>query len=856
MNSLYIGLGGTGISAVAEFAKRAKDRNLNQGNEFVYIDTDEYVLREYPSISEDLLLLSKNTSPERVYEEALMLLAEPYASESEKRSYKKFLQWFDADNPEMRISRPLDTGSEGVPMLARAMLFANYYKVKCRIRNKLMYVGDDGRATLRDVYVVSGTCGGTSTGILIDLLYLMCEISREAQVGGGWQPFVNLLLVMPEGYIRELPYAHVRYRNYRLNAYAFFDEINACLKDYYGFQDDDQYNAGMQWNKYRCCDNDVSPFQFDVFQNGFLFDSMNPMGCSMTRKEISENVANFLLTYTETLDAIPQIAVHIRTEKFNSRNRPYIKGFASTGTFVAQTWEELTRKYVHDKFIYQMLWYGFLGSNDSLPQEQLTHDVAEFQVRIDSIINDNDISHMISNVLDRFEGRDGFEVLTRMMDLLKEVVALNGKTPAIKEVMNDHGESRELAQAVISLLTEIHEVTCARCSQWAMKYNLRHALQIVDRLDLVFDQEYKQKQHYLADFETGRYFWKKTEKRREELHQMLQEYVKYLVYRNLSNEDDGYLDHSKHILHAAIREVENKFHDYRIDGIRVEEWEHCFKKGLYGLMNNPTKAIYPNLENLIDNNTSLLREGNEVERDYAAMVRQDEEGKYPDMSFDAGNSFLLYTYKKKCIDAISQRNDEWAKRFDITSGFFAKNVAEAFDIFAKEVETESVLLSASESLTKPFSDLLLSQEEMADLVSRISASSCGVNTDYLRLDGPKLDFVVADFNNLPWLRNALFPRVNGMPAYNSMENVEMQSSEMSDRITKLHFEFGQSFDDYLYFDDYRLYFEDFLRRYRENPSALDHQPFVDKRFLTERLEGETLADMFARKAAEDQQAEK
>ena len=246
MNSLYIGLGGTGISAVAEFAKRAKDRNLNQGNEFVYIDTDEYVLREYPSISEDLLLLSKNTSPERVYEEALMLLAEPYASESEKRSYKKFLQWFDADNPQMRTIPPHDTGSDGVPMLARTMLFANYQKVKHLIRNKLMYMDDNGQYKFRDVYVVLGTCGGTGSGILIDLLYLLGEIAREAFGGGGWQPFVNLLLVMPEGYIRKLNGADVRYRNYRLNAYALFDEINACLKDYYGFQGDDQPNAGLR----------------------------------------------------------------------------------------------------------------------------------------------------------------------------------------------------------------------------------------------------------------------------------------------------------------------------------------------------------------------------------------------------------------------------------------------------------------------------------------------------------------------------------------------------------------------------------------------------------------------------------
>jgi hypothetical protein len=855
MNSLFIGLGGAGISAVAEFAKKAKNQNLNQGNEFVYIDTDEYVLREYPYISEDFLLLSQNllhsqnTSPEIVYRQASSKFADASAPESEKRSYKQFLQWFDADNPEMRTNRRLDVGSDGVPMLARTLLFANYGEVRRTIFQKLAYLYDDFHYP--KVYVVSGTCGGTGNGILLDILYMLNDILNEGEAVPYPGFVTNLVLVMPEGFNRSISKADVRYHKYHLNAYALFDEINACLKDYCGFQGNDNQNAGMQWHKHRCFDNDeVSPFQFEVYKIGFIFDSIGCFGQPLSRQEITENIANFLLLYGEAQPIHPIFYNNTRAEKFNSRDSAFIKGFAATGTFVAQTWEELTRKYVHDKFIHQMLRYGFLGSEDFLPQEQLKHDVDEFCHRIDLIIHENDISSLIENVLDR----SNFDELTRMMDLLKEVVALNGKTPAIEEVMNEHHEGTgDFAQAVISLLSEVHRVTCAMCSQWAMKYNLRHALQIVERLDIIFDSKYKQKSHFMVGFEPGRYFLKKTEKRREELHQMLQEYVKYLVYRNLSNEDDGYLDHCKHILHAAIREVENKFHDCRIDGIRVEEWEHRFIKDLYGLMNNPTKAIYPNLENLIDNNTSLLREGNEVERNYAAMVRQDKDGKRPDMSFDAGNPFLLYTHKQKCIDAISQRNDEWAKRFDITFGNFAKNVTEAFEVFAKEVVAEAALLSASDCLRKPFSNLVLSQEESAHLASRISASSCGINTDYMRLDGPKMDFVVADFNNLPWLQNAMFPHVNGMPAYNSMENVEVQNTEMPDRITKLHFEFGQSFDDYLYFDDYRLCFEDFLRRYRESPSALAHQPFVDKRFLTERREGETLADMFAREAAEDQQ---
>lgn len=864
MNNLYIGLGGTGISSVAEFAKKVNDINFNQGNEFVYIDTDESLLREYPYISGDFISLSRTVTPAHLVRDVKMVINDPHISDSQKKTSEQFLRWYDADNPQMKCNRSLSAGSEGVPMLARAMLYANYDTVKHQIRNKLMYIGDDGHATLRDVYVVSGTCGGTGAGIVIDIFYLMCEIMHEEHHIRWELPF-NLLLVMPEGYIRELCVDDVRYRNYRLNAYALFDEINACLNDArlwsirdYGFLDDEpnEPNGGMQWNKHRCYDNDVPPFQFDMFKYGFLFDSVNPMGYPMTHKEVFENVANFLLVTEMAWRDWPPFWEVFRNMmlpvKNNSRDQAYIKGFAASGLFVAQTWEELTRKYVHDKFIYQMLRYGFLGTKDNLHQEKFELEVNSFDAKIHSIVCEYNINALIANILNIFEGRSGYEDLTRIMDYLKYAVANEGKTPAIEKVMSDHRESRELANAVNRLLTEVREATYAMCSQWAMKYNLRHALQIVEQLDLYFDDVYKCKEHHIIDFKTRRdfFFLRRTEIRREESHQMIQEYVEYLVYRNLSNENDDYLDHCKQCLYAAIREVENEFHDYRIDGISVEAWEQYYIKYLYGLKNDSSKAICPNLDNLIDNKRAMLREANEVERDYAALVHQDENSKRPDMCIDASNPFLLYTYKQKCTDTISQRNGEWAKLFDITSSFFAKNITTAFATFAKEVEAEAVLLSTSDNLNKPFSNLVLSQKETVELASRISLFSGGINTDYRRADGPKMDLFVADFNNLPWLRNALFPLVNGMPAYNNLENVEIQSTEMPDRITKLHLELGYSFDDYRYFDDYRLYFEEFLKKYKENPSSC-HQPYVDKRFLTEREPRETLAELFERKTDEE-----
>lgn len=860
MYGLYIGLGGAGISAVAEFAKRAKDQNLNQGNEFVYIDTDEHVLREYhTTISRDYLSLS-NMSPEHVYQQALRTLDDTSAPEGEKRNCEHYLRWYDADNPHMRSCRPLNLGSEVTPMLARAMLFANYEEVKQGIRNKLIYNDKDnnGRRTLRDVYVVSGTCGGTGAGIVIDIFYLMCEIMREEHYRKEL-PF-NLLLVMPEGYLANVSSTSNLNTAYRLNAYALFDEINACLKDarswyrhgsYDVFYDEPHNpNEGMSWNKHRCCDNDVPPFQFDLFQYGFLFDSVNPMGYPLTRKEISDNVADFLLAAEMGWRGWPSLWEVFENNmigvKYNSRESAYTKRFVTAGTFVVQTWEELTRKYVHDKFIYQMLRYGFLGSENELSQAQLMSNVNSFKERIQSIFQGFHIDNLIADILsdDRFIGRHGYNELTRIMDHLKDAVAYAGKTPSIEKETIDYGIGGELVNAINHLLREVREVTNTLCSEWAMRYNLHHALQVVKHLDLFYDRSFKDKMAHIMCFEPTRssLFLKKTEKLRKELHILIKDYIEYLVFRNLSNEDDGYLDHCKQFLQAAIREVENKFYDYRIDGIRAEEWEHYFIKYLYGLMNNPTKAICPNLDSLIENKT-MLRGGNEVERDYANLVHQEENGKCPDLGFDASNPFLLNTYKQKSIDAICQRNDEWANRFDITSSFFAKNVMEAFEIFAKEVEPEAVSLSASDSLSKPFSNLVLSQEEMVDLVSRISSISGGINTGYRSGDAPKMDLFVADFSNLPWLQNALNP--TAAPGVTTI-----QSDNAPDRIIKLRIEFGYSFDDYRYFDVYRHYFEDFLKRNRENTYASHHQPFIDKRFLTERRPGESLAEMFEREAQE------
>lgn len=41
MSNLYIGLGGAGISSVAEFAMKVRNHGADNNNEYLYLDTDK-----------------------------------------------------------------------------------------------------------------------------------------------------------------------------------------------------------------------------------------------------------------------------------------------------------------------------------------------------------------------------------------------------------------------------------------------------------------------------------------------------------------------------------------------------------------------------------------------------------------------------------------------------------------------------------------------------------------------------------------------------------------------------------------------------------------------------------------------
>lgn len=110
MNSLFIGLGGAGIAAVATYAKMAHGEEVNRNDEFLYLDTDEYPVEQFPVIGNDFVLLGGGRmSLDMLIQREHYGLSGP--DESIKRQAQHFFSWFDENAPDNRSCVPLNIGS-------------------------------------------------------------------------------------------------------------------------------------------------------------------------------------------------------------------------------------------------------------------------------------------------------------------------------------------------------------------------------------------------------------------------------------------------------------------------------------------------------------------------------------------------------------------------------------------------------------------------------------------------------------------------------------------------------------------------------------------------------------------------
>lgn len=140
MNALFIGLGGAGCSSIAEYARMVKNAGINTNDAFIYFDTEVAMKEYYPIMGKDFVHLgsvepgSRHTI-NKLRDDAIREKNNP-KTELKKKESSQFLDWFDES---VRSGEPLDKGAEGVRMMSRAMLYAEYNAIKGKINNKRTY---------------------------------------------------------------------------------------------------------------------------------------------------------------------------------------------------------------------------------------------------------------------------------------------------------------------------------------------------------------------------------------------------------------------------------------------------------------------------------------------------------------------------------------------------------------------------------------------------------------------------------------------------------------------------------------------------------------------------------------------
>ena len=202
MKTLYIGIGGNGVKTLAAIRRKmdsyvqfaaARGQQITNNDEFLFVDTDTKDIQEIPGFDETTDFVSLNTTPATQYN---------YEITHRSDDATRFSEWYDPQKTGLSAS-PLNTGAGAIRMDGRLGLYANktnFMKLLNKKMNNLSAVA--GNANLRvlpmNVYVFSGTSGGTGSGILLDVLMAIDRTYTLLVGDPNRTPSVTLFLFGPD----------------------------------------------------------------------------------------------------------------------------------------------------------------------------------------------------------------------------------------------------------------------------------------------------------------------------------------------------------------------------------------------------------------------------------------------------------------------------------------------------------------------------------------------------------------------------------------------------------------------------------------------------------------------------------
>jgi hypothetical protein len=147
-----------------------------------------------------------------------------------KHSDAAFDQWWEHEFQPPK--KELSDGTGGIRQLGRLALKANLIPILRALDSKISQSLAASRSfskhagvteTKLPVFIVSSACGGTGSGIVIDLLFML---HRLFHVEKGLTLDIHLFLLLPNGFIDRLYTSFKQFRLLHANTFALFRELN------------------------------------------------------------------------------------------------------------------------------------------------------------------------------------------------------------------------------------------------------------------------------------------------------------------------------------------------------------------------------------------------------------------------------------------------------------------------------------------------------------------------------------------------------------------------------------------------------------------------------------------------------
>lgn len=821
-SNLFIALGGAGCKVISGLQKmnhilyshdvQTVGQAQTDPNYYVYIDADDRV---------------KVFSQNREANTTTM----PFSSFRTEAFYKTEQQkgevnaWFDSENivlPDLNLYN----GAGGERQIGRKGYWNGcniaMEELLNKIKNNNRHSIISGTNIFEDttIYIVTGSVGGTGSGIFIDVLYTIWRYYIQQGYNGNMN--IKAIILMPGSFLNMVNDPNLRLK-YKMNGYAFLNEVNAFIK--FGLTNlEDQFHSFVPG----IYNTPASPNQnWQPLNAAVIIDDSNDK-FAFKQEFLYNTITEFLYTYTFGRDKLgtSNKPINIETRTIESlldsaltnsepnRNLPQVDFFNSFGLLVVQSaTAEHFPAFVTSRFKLDILEYlteNSDGFKNGANNEKVLYKT--LQKALSEVYRAFENSYISSFQTPKLEK-------SAMVDYARLLKGLDFSKP----ITIANGAELDIIVAAINRLNTTLNYICDECNSKILSFIQEQLFEGVSLNSLQIllrklDEDYY---HLFLNEQNFNLQDKKDDQIIKDAVAIIKSRAKMHFYHKLSKGSDtgnasGCIDISLNYLASISKELHAL-----INHITINDYDPIIES-LVELQGNGLKRIVPDVDDLIStyHNKWIIKPD-------GALVKW-----YDELQVD------LKAHSKTLFISVfkDDRYNDYLKPQSLDLKKFSKSFQLHLNELTDRLRSEDVTYKSR--MDKSL--LQISEEEKCE---KAFVHYKNFDFPFIKLKKSavpsKTVYAGYNFEN----NSELFKQIGYDP--NSFNDILLDSLQFKHRLVKLVFFSKISFDDYFLYEDMKQNFEVSFTKKRKAGESVPC-PFIHKAFEGENFEGDVYGILYSK----------